>query len=95
MRSEKNNNVCLSGNSLLKKSLIAATGMLLLMSVYAIYWMLMAWQSEQSLKNWILEFEPSSAKRPDSLMGWTGSRDFPAPARRSFMRQWQSRKVRS
>ena len=27
--------------------------------------------------------------------GWTGSRDFPAPARRSFMRQWQSRKVRS
>ena len=27
--------------------------------------------------------------------GWTGSRDFPVPARRSFMRQWQSRKVRS
>ena len=27
--------------------------------------------------------------------GWTGSRGFPAPARRSFMRQWQSRKVRS
>ena len=27
--------------------------------------------------------------------GWTGSRDFPAPARRSFTRQWQSRKVRS
>ncbi|MGB1859297.1 MAG: LutB/LldF family L-lactate oxidation iron-sulfur protein [Arenicellales bacterium] len=27
--------------------------------------------------------------------GWTGSRDFPAPARRSFMRQWQSRKVKS
>ena len=55
MRSEKNNNAYLSGNSLLKKSLIAATGMLFLMSVYAIYWMLMARQSEQSLKNWILE----------------------------------------
>ena len=27
--------------------------------------------------------------------GWTGSRDFPAPARRSFMRQWRSRRVRS
>jgi hypothetical protein len=26
-------------------------------------------------KNWILEFEPSSAKRPDKLMGWTGSQD--------------------
>ncbi len=27
------------------------------------------------IKKWILEFEPSSAKRPDSLMGWTGSQD--------------------
>ena len=27
------------------------------------------------IKNWVLEFEPSSAKRPDSLMGWTGSQD--------------------
>ena len=27
--------------------------------------------------------------------GWTASRDFPAPARRSFMRQWRSRRVRS
>ncbi len=26
-------------------------------------------------KAWILEFEPSSAKRPDPLMGWAGSRD--------------------
>jgi len=27
------------------------------------------------IKKWILEFEPSSAKRPDGLMGWTGSQD--------------------
>ena len=26
-------------------------------------------------KDWILEFEPSSAKRPDPLMGWAGSAD--------------------
>ena len=26
-------------------------------------------------KNWVLEFEPSSAKRPDDLMGWTTSGD--------------------
>lgn len=24
---------------------------------------------------WVLEFEPSAAKRPDSLMGWAGSAD--------------------
>ena len=29
-------------------------------------------------KNWVLEFEPSSAKRPDNLMGWTGSQDMSA-----------------
>ena len=27
--------------------------------------------------------------------GWTGSRDFPAPARCSFMRQWEKRKMKS
>ena len=26
-------------------------------------------------KAWILEFEPSAAKRPDPLMGWSGSSD--------------------
>jgi hypothetical protein len=26
-------------------------------------------------KAWILEFEPSAAKRPDPLMGWAGSAD--------------------
>ena len=26
-------------------------------------------------KNWVFEFEPSSAKRLDKLMGWTGSQD--------------------
>ena len=55
MRNEKNNNSYLRANSLLKKSFIAAICVLFLMSVYAIYWMLMARQSEQSLKNWIVE----------------------------------------
>ena len=26
-------------------------------------------------KDWVLEFEPSSAKNPDPLMGWTQSQD--------------------
>ena len=26
-------------------------------------------------KNWVLEFEPASAKRPDKLMGWISSED--------------------
>jgi hypothetical protein len=26
-------------------------------------------------KNWVLEFEPRAAKRPDRLMGWVGSQD--------------------
>ena len=25
--------------------------------------------------DWLLEFEPSEAKRPDTLMGWAGSGD--------------------
>ena len=25
--------------------------------------------------DWLLEFEPAMAKRPDPLMGWAGSRD--------------------
>ena len=55
MRSEENNNSYLPANSLFKKSLIAAIGALFLMSVYAIYWMLMARQSEQGLNKWIAE----------------------------------------
>jgi len=27
------------------------------------------------LDQWLLEFEPSEAKKPDPLMGWTGSGD--------------------
>ena len=55
MTIENNRKFYLPANSVLKKSLIAAIGMLFLMSVYAVYWMLMAWQSEQSLKSWIVE----------------------------------------
>lgn len=29
-------------------------------------------------RNWVLEFEPSAAKRPDRLMGWIGSSDMAA-----------------
>jgi len=29
-------------------------------------------------RDWVLEFEPSAAKRPDRLMGWTGSQDMRA-----------------
>jgi|TARA_B100000519_G_C13993811_1_gene320556 hypothetical protein len=29
-------------------------------------------------KSWILEFEPSAAKRPDQLMGWISSQDMKA-----------------
>jgi len=29
-------------------------------------------------RNWVLEFEPSAAKRPDRLMGWVGSADMAA-----------------
>ncbi|MGD8325309.1 MAG: ETC complex I subunit [Sphingomonadales bacterium] len=29
----------------------------------------------RNTKKWVLEFEPSAAKRPDPLMGWSGSSD--------------------
>lgn len=29
----------------------------------------------RNTKKWVLEFEPKSAKRPDALMGWSGSDD--------------------
>jgi len=35
-----------------------------------------AMQSGKALTdNWVLEFEPAEAKRPDPLMGWAGSGD--------------------
>ena len=35
-------------------------------------------------KDWVLEFEPSAAKRPDPLMGWSGSTDTLGQVRLSF-----------
>lgn len=34
--------------------------------------------------DWLLEFEPSEAKRPDPLMGWTGSGDTQAQVTLAF-----------
>ena len=36
------------------------------------------------LKSWVLEFEPSDAGRPDSLMGWVGSADTSKQVRLHF-----------
>ncbi len=33
---------------------------------------------------WVLEFEPSSPRRPDPLMGWIGSADTQAQVRLNF-----------
>ena len=33
---------------------------------------------------WVLEFEPSSPRRPDPLMGWIGSADTQAQVRLTF-----------
>ncbi|WP_334163068.1 ETC complex I subunit [Phenylobacterium sp.] len=30
---------------------------------------------KQKTQDWVLEFEPSAARRPDPLMGWTQTRD--------------------
>ena len=35
-------------------------------------------------RKWILEFEPSSARRADPLMGWIGSQDTRAQVRLTF-----------
>jgi len=35
-------------------------------------------------KDWVLEFEPESAKLPDPLMGWAQSRDMDGQIRLSF-----------
>lgn len=35
-------------------------------------------------ETWVLEFEQSEARRPDPLMGWTGSGDTQAQVRLNF-----------
>jgi hypothetical protein len=35
-------------------------------------------------KDWVLEFEPESAKLPDPLMGWAQSKDMDGQVRLSF-----------
>lgn len=35
-------------------------------------------------KDWVLEFEPESARRPDPLMGWTSSSDTRAQVKLVF-----------
>jgi hypothetical protein len=35
-------------------------------------------------KDWVLEFEPSSARLPDPLMGWAQSKDMNGQVRLSF-----------
>lgn len=47
-----------------------------------------AMQSGQSLlDHWILEFAPAEARRPDPLMGWTGSGDTQAQVVLKFASQ--------
>ncbi len=38
-------------------------------------------------KDWVLEFEPASARRPDPLMGWTSSSDMNGQVRLTFETQ--------
>ncbi len=35
-------------------------------------------------RDWVLEFEPASARRPDPLMGWSSSSDMRGQVRMSF-----------
>ena len=35
-------------------------------------------------RDWVLEFEPASARMPDPLMGWTSSTDIDGQVRLSF-----------
>ena len=47
-----------------------------------------AMQSGPALgKDWVLEFEPASARRPDPLMGWSSSSDMDGQVRLSFATQ--------
>ena len=36
------------------------------------------------IKDWVLEFEPASARKPDPLMGWTSSSDMNGQVRLHF-----------
>ncbi|MFV0474105.1 MAG: ETC complex I subunit [Pikeienuella sp.] len=46
-----------------------------------------AMQSGQAKHEWVLEFDPSEAKRIDPLMGWTGSGDMNGQVRLRFETQ--------
>jgi hypothetical protein len=47
-----------------------------------------AMQSGPALgKDWVLEFEPASARKPDTLMGWSSSSDMNGQIRLSFATQ--------
>ena len=35
-------------------------------------------------KNWVLEFVPTEAKKPDSIMGWSGSGDINSQIKLKF-----------
>jgi len=51
------------------------------------------YQGVMALPLWVayrLGHQSGVLRRLPGLSGWTESRDFPTPARRSFMRQWQS-----
>jgi hypothetical protein len=39
------------------------------------------------LEQWVLEFAPAEARRPDPLMGWTGSGDTQAQVQLTFASQ--------
>ena len=42
---------------------------------------------EARTQDWVLEFEPAEAKRPDPLMGWAGSGDTQAQVQLAFPSQ--------
>jgi len=51
-----------------------------------------AMQSGKALtQQWLLEFEPAEARRPDPLMGWTGSGDTQAQVTLRFASQDEAR----
>ena len=50
-----------------------------------------AMQSGPRPRHWILEFEPAVAAEIEPLMGWTATRDFPAPQGKTFQDMWRAR----
>jgi hypothetical protein len=42
---------------------------------------------KRNTQDWVLEFEPSAAKRADPLMGWSGSADTQSQLRLRFTSQ--------